>query len=435
LKRSACALTLLLVGASAPASALTRDEVAKKFAPVVYQEVRDKRDLVTTFDFDGNWAGDDNGENVDCVHDPASCLSSSPCKTPGSCKLTGAVYYTVIETATHWFVQYMPYHPLDTKVTNGHEHDSESILATVAKAGEKLLAIEVRFHNEWYVYADASVTGNARNPDGPLHVDTAGHPKVYQQMVGHGICGGFSPPNYGFPDLQISCQHDLEPHVDKTGVVYQPDLAAGEPSIVPNQAVEVGYALVEILTTFWARRTEVGAGKTYGSLVDFTGERCDVLTCPKQFGGPFMGDQGELPSGPWNQVGGAGVTGNGSQFFDPAWTMFRRLTMPKPYALDYCHNPYVGIVAKCAGDPAVADAGATTPPSQTPPDQASPQGTPDEGGASTPSSSGCACAQTKTTDAGSAPAVLGYVLVMLATGRRATRAPSAARPSRPPRRS
>jgi hypothetical protein len=410
-RASGAALALASLLPASPASALTRDEVAKKYAPVFFQEVRDKRDLQTAYDFDGNWAGDDNGENVSCVDDPGSCAATSPCKG-GGCKLVGTVYYTVIETWSHWFVQYLPYHPLDVKVTNGHEHDTETVFVAVAKnvgGKDALQVMETQFHGSWFTYADASVTANAKAPDGPIHVDATGHPMVYQQQVGHGICGGFSAPNYLFPDLQLTCDHAATPHVDRTGVVYRPDLPAAEPVVLDGKAVEAGYAMVEILTSFWARKSEVGPGKTYKELVDFDGERCDVLACPKQFGGPLMGDEGDSPSFPWNQASGPGVDATGDQFFDPAFTMSRRLTFPQPIALEYCHNPYVGIVAGCSEDNPIppetpAAAPASSPPPPEPTTSAPVDGEP-------AAQTGCACSQTKTADAGNAPAAFGMLYV------------------------
>jgi MYXO-CTERM domain-containing protein len=354
--------------AAAPASAITRDEVAKKHAPIFYQEVRDKtRDLYTAYDFDGNWAGDDNEENVACVADAKKCAPSSPC-AGGKCGVIGTVYFTVIETSTHWFVQYMPYHPRDTKATNGHEHDTESVLVVVAKDATipegKLQAIETRFHTEWFAYADASVKAAAKTPNGSIHVDAQGHPQVYSQQVGHGLCGGFSPPNNVFPDLQLTCNHGEAPPIAGTGVVYRPDIPVAQPVVADGKAVDAGYAMVEIFTSFWARRSEIGPGKTFKDAVDYAGDRCNVLACPKAFGGAFMGDGGESPSGPWNQEGGAGVTAVGSQFFDPAYTMSKRLGFPEPFSLDYCHNPYVGISDKCPSTP--PSTGSSGAPSTTP---------------------------------------------------------------------
>src|SRR4051812_1468420 len=120
---------------ASPAGALTRTEAAKRFAPVIYQEVHDARDLHVAFDFDGNWAGEDNGANGTCAADQTQCQPGSPCED-GKCPLVGTVYFTVIETDTHFFVQYMPYHALDSKTVAGHEHDTENVLVVGTKAGE-----------------------------------------------------------------------------------------------------------------------------------------------------------------------------------------------------------------------------------------------------------------------------------------------------------
>jgi hypothetical protein len=412
-------LGLLGLGASllwtASAAAGQREDVAKRWAPVFEQEVRDGKDLFTAYDFDGNWAGDDNDENL------TACLDGQK-----TCDLSAKVYFTVIETSSHWFVQYLPYHATDAKMTNGHEHDTESVFAVVAKDGSeagKLLAVEVRFHSEWFIYADASVVKDgAKTIDGAIHADATGHPQVYVQQVGHGFCGGFSPPNNVFPDLQLSCKHGESPHIDGTGVIYRPDQAAVAPTITKNSTATVGYALEEIYTSFWARRTEVGAGKAFKNLVDFAGERCNVLACPKQFGGAFMGDRGDSPSGPWDQEAGKGTTGNGSQFFDPAFTMSKRLTFAPGFSLDYCHNPYLGIVDQCAKPQSTDPTNPTDPTKPSgetkPSDPSDPSGAGDEAsasGADIGTESGCA---TSRSHAGSAASWLLAVAAVFVLRRR-----------------
>ncbi|MBX3188828.1 MAG: hypothetical protein KF819_17550 [Labilithrix sp.] len=422
MKRAACAIGASILLSSGSALAVDRDTIAKTYAPVFYQQVRDTtRDLFAAYDFDGNWAGDDNEENTTCVAEPSKC-AGSPC-AGGACKLIGTVYYTVIETTTHWFVQYMPYHAVDTKVTNGHEHDTESVFAVIAKTGGagKLLAYETRFHLEWFAYADASVKPAAKTPNGALRLDAKGRPEVYVQQVGHGFCGGYSPPNDLFPDLQLTCNHGEAPRLEGTGVIYRPDLPAAMPAVARGKVVEAGYVLTEMLTSFWSRRTSVGPGNTFKDLIDFNGERCDVLACPKQFGGAFMGDGGTSPSGPWNQEGGAGVSAKGSQFFDPAFTMQKRLTFPAPFSLDYCHNPYLSIPDTCPKDP---EEPAATPPESTPEASAVPDRAPvAEPAPAEESEGGSGCATSPgPRGLGSAPMwLVGLALLSGALARRARR--------------
>ena len=76
-------------------------QIAVQFAPVIYQGLGDqpRYDYITNFDFDGDWKGDNNwGNAANKKH-----------------LLRAYVYYSVIETATHYFVHYAFYHPRDYK--------------------------------------------------------------------------------------------------------------------------------------------------------------------------------------------------------------------------------------------------------------------------------------------------------------------------------
>jgi hypothetical protein len=347
-----------LLGTAAAAS--PRDDAVRHWAPVIYQETNDPvKDLYAAFDFDGNWNGDDNAENMLCYSDPSKCNTPdnphSACAGQ-RCPLIATVYYSVVETASHWFIQYMPYHPLDWKRTNGHEHDTESIMAVVAKRGGQygtLELLETRFHADWYDYAFSTLVGDhAGNVDGPIHYDAkSGRPAVYSQMVGHAICGGYSPPDSLFPDLSLICNHDDEPHIWKTGVRYTPDLPAAMPQVIDGTTVDAGYTLVDLQTSIWPHIHEIGPGKAFQAPMDYQGERCVDFNCPKGFGGNWEGNEGESPGEPWAQPAGSGANAVGDQFFDPAYTMYMRLKFPDPFSLDYCYNPYLSIADTC---PAVA---------------------------------------------------------------------------------
>ncbi len=421
------AVALALVGVAGSSRAATREDVARANAPIFLQETKDPvKDLFTAYDFDGNWNGDDNAENMECWSDSAKCTTAD---NPGGecagqkCPLVATVYFTVIETATHYFVQYLPYHPLDFKATNGHEHDTESVLLVIAKDGTPaghIQAMETRFHTVWYQYAgDQAVKGGADNIDGPVHLDaTSGRPMVHVQMVGHGFCGGFAPRNDAFPDLQLTCTHSDAPHFATQGVRYSPDLPAKMPVPVDNQAVDAGYTLVELRTSMWTHIKEIGPGKAFGAAIDFKGERCATFACPTQFGGNFQGNEGLSPGEPWAQPGGTGVGADGDQFFDPAYTMSKRFTFPTPFALDYCFDPYLGVADTCAGsalDGGLGDGGPLGTDGGGLGD-GGPLGIDDGGGggggsgatgdASTPGASkGCGCATVGARDAGGTVAI------------------------------
>src|SRR5436190_216098 len=67
-------------------------EIAARFAPVFHQALGDRPrgDYITNFNFDGDWNGTNNWVNAENK----------------KFKLTGYVYYSVAETATHYFIHY-----------------------------------------------------------------------------------------------------------------------------------------------------------------------------------------------------------------------------------------------------------------------------------------------------------------------------------------
>src|SRR6185369_14236438 len=116
----------LLIGAadlSASRSAqkpTNRDlDIASRFAPTFYQALGDKprSDYITNFDFDGDWRGDNNWNNSANLDFP----------------LKAHIYYSVSETATHYFIHYAVFHPRDYK---GGERKG-AILSELIREGAK----------------------------------------------------------------------------------------------------------------------------------------------------------------------------------------------------------------------------------------------------------------------------------------------------------
>src|SRR4051794_32131772 len=75
-------------------------EIAARFAPIFFQALGDKArsDYITNFDFDGDWRGDNNWNNVN-----------------KDIPLKAHIYYSVAETSTHFFIHYAVFHPRDYK--------------------------------------------------------------------------------------------------------------------------------------------------------------------------------------------------------------------------------------------------------------------------------------------------------------------------------
>jgi len=311
---------------SEEAAARKRVAVAEQWAPTIFQEVKDRRDYLAAFDFDGDWDLSNNAEHVD--------------KFP----LKAVVYYTVAETASHWIITYLPYHPVDAKRPSGHDHDTEHVTLVVRKAGGplgELEAMETRFHHTYYQYAapGARVLDGADDVDGPIHFDGE-HPAIHSQRVGHGLCGGHAPTAW-FDALALECDHDEAPRVGR-GVVYRWKGRAEQPRSSDDR--DVGYALVEIGESLWRHARELGPHATFAKTMSFDGDRCRLFRCPTGIGSVLAAATGHASTGAlWEESSGRGVRARGEAFFDPAYTLSRRLRFAAPFSLDYEWNPYLGI--------------------------------------------------------------------------------------------
>lgn len=76
-----------------PPPTLSCEDLALHYAPVIYQGAASDQDYITAFDFVGDWTRDNNWKNL-----PTANLSAH-------------VYYSIIETETHWFIFYSAFHP------------------------------------------------------------------------------------------------------------------------------------------------------------------------------------------------------------------------------------------------------------------------------------------------------------------------------------
>ncbi|WP_394616973.1 hypothetical protein JNUCC0626_46415 [Lentzea sp. JNUCC 0626] len=237
----------LLALTPAPAHAVTDHDLAFHWAPVHYQDTDSSdydADYLSTVDFDGDWNTLNNWENQ-----------------PQLAKLTGAAYYSVTETSTHWFLVYGFYHPRDWDDqpdpfgTRTHENDLEGILLAVRKdAGfGKLEAAITVAHSDFYSYTPAGspYTNGSETIDGTLLLSN-GRPTTFQEAKGHGL--------YRWNGAEF-------PGGD--GVVYVPATTGEVPSNGNDRSVD--YRLVNILDAngMWARRNNT---ETFASFGTFRGD-------------------------------------------------------------------------------------------------------------------------------------------------------------------
>src|SRR5262245_7443102 len=149
---AAVGLVLGLLVAPAPAGAAVSDfDLALRWAPVHYQDSDSSdydADYLSTVDFDADWNARNNWESQD----------------DSVARLTGAVYYSVVETDTHWFLIYAFYHARDWSDVPDpfglwtHENDMEGALLTVRRDGSTfgvLEAVVTVAHGNFYSYVPA----------------------------------------------------------------------------------------------------------------------------------------------------------------------------------------------------------------------------------------------------------------------------------------
>ena len=168
------ALLLAAAGQASAADAKHR-ELAEHYAPVVFQESRSTvLDFITSFDYDGDWKGDNNWRNA-YLYD-----------------LAGRVYYGVIESTNHYFITYAFYHARDytARPYEGfapkaeHENDMAGCTVTIEKDGSEFgrtILLETLAHDVFFKYDNRD---NRRVSAGSLRLDGSmtfvdGQPAVF----------------------------------------------------------------------------------------------------------------------------------------------------------------------------------------------------------------------------------------------------------------
>jgi hypothetical protein len=283
----------------------SHEELAQHYAPVIYQGTATDQDYLTAADFDGDWIGSNNWQNQ-----PTGDLSAY-------------VYYSVVETETHWFLFYSLFHPRDytgepCEESDGcHENDMESLQVVVAKDGTAFgrpMALETLAHSHIYLYPiDDSVKKGALRAQAEATLED-GHPVVWVETYGHGIYG----------KRQI-----LAPGK----VTYRVGEQAQVPMGVKDE--EVSYRLVPIYETLWQHRDEMGAGQAFDNPFDYRGH-----TLPAAFDGDDYGPDKANPPWGYNQEIGE-VLRRGDWFLDPARVLLHHASFEGDFSTDYLFNPYL----------------------------------------------------------------------------------------------
>jgi hypothetical protein len=322
--RIAAALTMALVTLNlvlpAPAgAAVSRSELALRWAPIHYQDVDatgshalgGKSDYITRVDFDGDLNGRNNWDRA----------------AQSDVSFSAAAYYSVAETSTHWYITYFFFHPRDWVdhpfFETEHENDGEGVLLAVQKDGSTygvLRSAVTVAHTSFYSYtpSGSTWTGGRETVDGTLQLqasphDAFQHPVTAQEVQGHGL--------KAYPQYTI--------HGD--GIVYYP-AAQGETPSGGNDR-DVTYELIDVFSAggLWAQRDNANLFASLGTFAGDTSGGCGT--------GTFSCGTNSA-NAPWGWDDGDDLPGRGELATDPAKLSAEYFTIPGELSRTYTYNPF-----------------------------------------------------------------------------------------------
>lgn len=302
-------------------------QLAYRWAPVHYQDTDDsnaKADYITKFDYDGNFFGNNNWDNLN------------------SGNLSAYAYYSVVETNTHWFIIYMFYHPrdwIDGSFDQEHENDSEGLLTIIKKGATtygSFVAMLTTPHGgiNSYVPINSTLTRNnivfsGNNFNGKVtfkNYDGALHPTTVQHAKNHAI--------YAFPS------GDFSGKANQDGIIYYPSKTIAELPSSGNDR-NVKYKLLNVFDfNLWALQlfesTELSSHNTYYNWGHFSGDKTGgcgngaSVTCSTNAASP-----------PWGWAFSNYPKYRGLLALDPATTVNDYFSGLGNFSLNYTTNKYL----------------------------------------------------------------------------------------------
>ncbi|MBO3742576.1 hypothetical protein [Actinoplanes flavus] len=314
---------LIAAGLTTPAHAApSRAEIALRWAPIHYQDVdatgghalSGKSDYITRYDFDGNLNGRDNWDNTGTNTD-------------------AAVYYSVLETSTHYYLTYLFFHPRDwidhPFFETEHENDGEGVLEIVAKDGSdygSLKAAVTVAHSDFFSYkpAGGDWANGSETIDGTLQLqssphDSYQHPVTAQERGGHGL--------KAYPQYTINGD----------GIVYYPSLSVSESPSSTNDR-DVRYRLIDVFADggLWAQRANTSLFASLGTFAGDNSGGCGT--------GTFACGTNSA-NAPWGWDDGNDAVARGEIATDPAKLAASYFSATGTLSRTYTYNPYSAAAA------------------------------------------------------------------------------------------
>ncbi len=352
------------------------EDLARHWAPCIFQAVQvstanplGRYDLITGVDFDGDTCGGNNWENADD-------------KRKLDFPLLPYVYYSVIETRSHYYIAYSLFHPRDWRwyLASGapgagaplpatHENDLESATLVILKDSGygKLRLIGTVCHLQNYCFVtDAGIRPKSWAWDlasGELQVSFfEGRPCLFVEAGGHGI-GGLGRAMRVDDSGAYTIGKKQYRFGSGAGVVYR---CSTDPGYVPDAEPVAGasvvfrygahqgpqgraqeavceYQLIPLMSSLWPLRHDVGGEGLFEETFDYeVAPGCTLEDLPV-----FIAADGQDPGAnpPWARDATGDGLAMGEWFFRPAQAMERYLDewpdRDMPGYNEYTWNPYI----------------------------------------------------------------------------------------------
>jgi len=343
--------------------------LALEFAPVIYQDVAGgtalKADFLTSLNFDEDWDVTNNYEQH------------------GRKDLVASVYYSVVESESHWFITYGYYHTHDRGYANDvvRENSMKGAVVVVAKANRMLRLVETYSH-QGQVIESFTPQGS-----GYTHTDAAGasglvsmaadwltEGRRYNAYLTEGRHDSCVWPQERGDEIGPFCRHNARSFKEGalSGVKYVPAAEGIRPDFRHDEdcqaACDAGercrggqchntpYGLVDLVSQLWVRRVEFAGETLWAADTEFVYQPPDNrpgtgLRLPGRFIGD-SGDQHNEGEPPWSwRDPEARSLPKGAWLLDPAWALHQRYNVPEAetWSERYCWNPFFGIDERTEG--------------------------------------------------------------------------------------
>ena len=227
------------------------EKVAFQYAPVLFQAVNDQKprwDYICRVDFDGDWDALNNSNNIQAKN----------------AMFDAAIYYSVIESKTHFYITYSIFHALDWGFSGGlvrkwYENDIKNLQVVVEKDHSdsidgKIVLLTLQDGEDFRVYNTQNYRFRRTKQDFAdgrvAFLNDAGeqskggtHVAIFVEQGRHNLQA------IALDDIRLTKNNDG--YVVRDGITYLPSLKnKGE---TPKEQTAVRYALLDTSKLLWER--------------------------------------------------------------------------------------------------------------------------------------------------------------------------------------